>query len=173
MRNGLIKPQKSQTYEADEDQLLVADVVRHLLGLAKLYDVDKTGNTKLGEGLRIVAHALRPYSDCMVLELADAIKTKAPTRRSRKTPATKAKAQLPPTLESISQESIEEILKDGSYTKQQIAELGVRRFGISRSKLERLRKEEARESVRAAQEHEKSLDVISMEARRGGKTRST
>ena len=173
MRNGQLKSQKSPTHELEDNQLLVGDMVQYLLNLARLYDKNKTGNAKLSEGLRSVAHALRPYADCMVLELTDSIKRKAPSPGRRRTVSTKAKPQLPPAMESIGQEDIERILNDGNYTKQQVAELGVRRFGISRSKLERLRKEDARDSVRAALEHEKSLDVISMEARRGGKARST
>jgi hypothetical protein len=97
---------------------------------------------------------------------------RATSEDSLKTTLSKAKSVLPAELESISQEYVERILDDESYNKQQVVELGVRRFGISRSKLERLRKEHAQDSVRAALEHEKSLDVISMEARRGGKARS-
>ena len=172
MRSGHLKSKRAPTHDAEENQLLVADMVQYLLSLAELYEKDKTGNTDLSEGLRNVAHALRPYADCPVLELTDAIKKKAPSTDRRKRASTKAKSQLPPALESLGQEDIDKILNDESYTKKQIAELGVRRFGISRSKLERLRKTDARDSVRAALEHEKSLDVISMEARRGGKARS-
>ncbi len=172
MRSGHLKSKSAPTYDAEENQLLVADMVQYLLSLAELYEKDKTGNADLSEGLRNVAHALRPYADCPVLELTDAIKKKAPSTDRRKRASTKAKSQVPPALESLGQEDIDKILNDESYTKKQIAELGVRRFGISRSKLERLRKTDARDSVRAALEHEKSLDVISMEARRGGKARS-
>ena len=173
MRNGRSKTQKRPTYDAVEDQLRVADMVEFLVSLAKLYEKDKTGNAELSRGLRSVAHVLHPYADCLVLELADAIKKKAASTDRRKTASARLKPQLPPTLESIGQADVERILNDEDYTKRQIAELGVRRFGISRSKLERLRKNDARDSVRAALEHEKSLDVISMEARRGGEARST
>ena len=172
MRNGQFKLKQSPTHDAEEDQLLVADMVQYLLSLAKLYEKDRTGNSKLSKGLRSVVHALRPYADCLVLELTDAIKKNASSADRRKTASTKAKSQLLPELESIGQEDIEKTLNDESYTKQQIVELGVRRFGISRSKLERLRKKDARDSVHAALEHEKSLDVIALEARRGGKARS-
>ena len=78
---------------------------------------------------------------------------------------------LPPELESMGQDAIERILDDEGYTKLQIVELGVQRFGISRSKLDRLNKKDALESVRAALGHEKSLDVISIEARKGANAR--
>ena len=171
MRNGQFKSQKPTSYGVEENQLCVADMVQYLVRLAKLYEGDKTGNTELSEGLRTVAQALRPYADCLVIELTDAIKRQAPSTAGLKRASTKAKSQLPPALEAIGQEAIERILGDESYTKQQIAELGYRRFGISRSKLERLRKKDAQDSVRAALEHEESLDVISKEARRVGKER--
>ena len=172
MSNGQFKLQIEPAPDVPENQLLVADVVRYLSGLAKLHEEDKTGNPELSKGLRHVAHALRPYADCPVAELTDAIKKKPSSAVKAKTASSKAKSVLPPELEYIGHADVERILDDESYNKQQIVELGVRRFGISRSKLERLRKEHAQDSVRAALEHEKSLDVISMEARRGGKARS-
>ena len=85
----------------------------------------------------------------------------------------KKRTPLPPNLEGLNKKDIEDILSDESYTKVQIAELGSRRFGIPRAMLERLRKEDALMSVRAALENEKSLDVISQVARRSGKTRAS
>ena len=171
MRNGQFKSKKRAPYPAEDGQLLVADMVQYLLNLAKLYEKDKTGNAGLSEGLRCVARALRPYADFLVPELTDAIKKRAPIKNSFKITSNKAKLDLPRVLESISKKNVERILSDKGYTKEQIIELGFQRFGISRSKLKRLRKEDARNSVRAALEHEKSLDAIAMEARRGGKAR--
>ena len=172
MKNGQSRLYEKLLPDVPENQLLVADVVRYLLGLAKLHEHDKTGNRELSEGLRCVAQVLRPYANCSVIGLSDTIKKKSSAVNS-KISSNKAESVLPSELESISQEDIERILDDESYTKQQVAELGARRFGISRSKLERLRKKDAQDSVRAALEHEKSLDVISREASRGGKARSS
>lgn len=173
MSNGQFKLQIKPAPDSQENQLLVADVVRYLSSLAKLYEEDKTGNPELSKGLRHVAQALRTYADCPTAELTDAIKKKPSSAVKAKTASNKIKPILPPELESIDQEDVERILDDEGYIKQQIVELGGRRFGISRSKLERLPKKDARDSVRAALEHEKSLDVISREARRGGKARSS
>ena len=74
-------------------------------------------------------------------------------------------------LESLSQEEVAQILDDPGSPKQLVAELGFRRFGMSRAKLERLSKQAARDSVRAALEHEKSLDAISRQARKSGAAR--
>ena len=173
MKNEQFKLQMNPAPADQENQLLVADVVRYLSGLAKLHKEDKTGNAELSDGLRYVAQALRPYANCPVLELPDAIKWRTTPAVNSKSASNKPKSVLPPELESIGQEDVEKILSDQSYTKQEVAELGVRRFGISRSKLERLPKKDAQDSVRAALEHEKSLDVISREASKGSKARSS
>lgn len=157
--------------EIEESQLLVSDIVRFLSGMANLQEEDKTGNPRLGEGLRQVAKALRPYANLPVSGLTDAIEKKQPGRAEPKVAVTRFTLELPDELESIDQEEIIRIVDNINYTKQQIAELGYRRFGISRSKLERLSKKDALDSVRAALEHEKSLDVISQEAVKSGRLR--
>lgn len=170
MRNGQSKPPKKLTDEPRESRLLVADVARYLSGLARLHEDEKTGNIELSEGLKCVAQALRRYANYPALELSDAIKKNLPSARRSATALGQSASILPLELESIGQEDIGRILDGEGYTKQQLAELGFRRFGISRSKLERLPKKETLDSIRAALEHEKSLDAISMEASRGGKT---
>lgn len=78
---------------------------------------------------------------------------------------------LPLDLKLLSDKKIDEILKDSSFTKKQLIELGNQCFGITRSKLVRLNKEYVIESIRAALNHERSLGVISQEARKVGKKR--
>ncbi len=95
-----------------------------------------------------------------------------PPRRSSKPSHRKPKEALPPDLDSLGLEVVEEILSDENYTKQQLAELGYRRFGISRSHLTRLRKNDALASIRAALANERALDVIEVEASRVGRARS-
>ena len=159
------------TPDTEVSQVLVVDIVRYLSGLAKLHEAEKTGNMELSRGLRHLVSALRPYADTPVSELTASLRT-AMHKDSVKPAARRPRATLPDGLESLGQEEIERILDEDSYTKDQIAELGFRRFGISRSRLIRLRKKDARETVRAALAHEKSLDVISQEARIGGIARS-
>ena len=158
---------------SQKNQLLVKDLIQYLLGLAELNGEEKTGNTELARALRILANDhLCKYADYPVSELTNAVE-KTESTDNLGAASSKAKSALPPELESISQEEIERILADESFTKLQVVELGVRRFGISRSKLARLRKEDALESVRAALGHEKSLDVIAKEARKAGNAVST
>ena len=173
MTNGRLKLSGKLALKADEDQMLVKDVVRYLTGLARLNEQDKTGNPELSKGLRQVAHVLRPFASYPVVELTDVVDGKKKTRTPvAKVNSHKSKLELPPDLEAISQDEVRMMLDDERYTKQQIAELGIRRFGISRSKLERLRKRDARDSVRAALRHEKSLAVIASEARKAGRARA-
>ena len=156
----------------DSNQVLVIDVVRYISGLAKLHEAEKIGNKGLSVGLRHLANALRPYADSSISELPSTLRQSAlqsNIKRSSKRP----KVELPSSLESLGQGEVEKILENNAYTKEQIAELGAQRFGISRSKLARLRKSAAQESIRAALANEKSLDVIANEARVSGAARSS
>ena len=157
--------------DTEEDQVLVIDIVGYLSGLAKLHEAEKTGNMGLSTGLRHLAEALRPYADAPVSELPETLKQFG-IKKSSKRPSSKLKAMLPDKLESLSHGEVEGVLDNDSYTKEQIAELGVKRFGISKSKLVRLRKKDAQDSIRAALENEKALEVISREARISGRART-
>ena len=171
MRNRQSRFRDNSTPNAQETQVLVGDIVKYLSGLARLHATEKTGNLELSRGLRHLARALRPYADSPISELSTVLAQEA-NRSNIKAAPRRLQAMLPAELESLNQADIEKILKDDRYTKQQVAELGFRRFGISRSKLERLRKVEALQSIRAALEHELSLEVISEEARKGGMARA-
>lgn len=173
MTNEQLKLNGKSALKTDEGQLLVKDVARYLTGLAKLHEEDKTGNPELSMGLRQVAHALRPFAGHPVTELSEVIGEKRkPSSARSKMVSRKPKMALPPELETLSQNDISNMLGEDSYTKQQIAELGFRRFGISRPMLTRLPKKDAWNSIRAALEHERSLDAISREARKAGKARA-
>ena len=157
--------------DAPESQVLVRDVSQYLSGLARINESGKTGNPVLSESLRHIVRALHPYSDCPVHELARTLKG-ARSATYRKPSVRKTKASLPPDLESLRLEDIEEILNDDGYTKAQLAELGCRRLGIPPSSLQKLRKADGLSSIRAAIEHEKSLDVISRQAQKSGEARA-
>ena len=175
MKNGQSKLNPNLLPDAPEGQLLVSDVARYLSGLAKLQDSDKTGNPALSAGLRAVAQALRPFAHCPADDLPEAIKQKNAPAIGSKIVTAVIKAEIPPetaaVLESLSQEEVVQILDDPGSAKPLVAELGFRRFGISRAKLERLSKQAARDAVHAALEHEKSLDTISRESRKSGQAR--
>ena len=165
MTNRQPKLQRSAPVSQGEE-LCVRDIIHYLAGVSRLSDEEKTGNVELSEGLRHLSRALRPYANCLVSELPDALKKAAPFASSTNLVPSRTESMLPRELDSLGHEDIEVILNDRKYTKGQIIELGVRRFGISRSRLQRLQKESAIEAVRAALDHERALDAISREARR-------
>ena len=174
MKNGQSKLNPNLLPDAPESQLLVSDVARYLTGLAKLQDGGKTGNPALGAGLRAVAQALRPFARCPAAELPAALQREKPAGGS-KTAANGVKVAFPPetaaVLESLSLEEVAQILDDPGSAKQLVAELGFRRFGMSRPALARLSKQAARDSVRSALENERILVVISEQARKSGQAR--
>lgn len=151
-----------------EERLSIDDLIRYLSRLADLSKEDRTGNPEWSDGLRRVARALRPHAALSIVEFADLVRgvSTRPTASPRK-----EKVALPPNLDSLSQPEVEKVLDDDRFTKSQIVEVGTRRFGIPKSRLARSCRQDAVESVRAALDHERSLDLISAEARRGGESR--
>ena len=173
MKNRELKTKGKVKPHTHETPFLVRDVTQYLSGLAKLHRQDKTGNIELSNGLQELSNALRPYANYPVTELSNAIKAKAAPPNVPKAATHKVKMALPTNLESASQTDVEKILDNEDYTKQQISELGFQRFGISRPMLQRLRKEDAKRSVRSALDNERTLDVISEMARKAGKARAS
>ena len=170
MTNKRSAPRSISPLQRDSSQILVGDVSQYLAGLAKLHGTEKTGNMALSGALRQLVDTLRPYARVPMSELDEIIKqTKRP---SSVRPSNPPKTPLPNNLESIGRDEIQRMLAEGDYSKLQIAQIGARRFGMSRSKLVRLRKQEAEREILAAIEHEKSLEVISQEARHGGLARA-
>ena len=151
-----------------EERFSIDDLIQYLSRLVALNSEDRTGNPEWGDGLRQMARALRPHADLSIAEFADLVR--GISARSGISPR-KERVELPPDLESLSQPDIEKILGDDRFTKSQIIEVGAKRFGISKSKLARSCKQDAVESVRAALDHQRSLDLISEEARRSGENR--
>ncbi|TXN24956.1 hypothetical protein [Methylobacterium sp. WL19] len=73
----------------------------------------------------------------------------------------------------LSTEEVQKVLINPALTKAHLIILGAERFGIVRSRLEKLPREEIIKAITAASQHEKSLDIISEEAKRGGQSRSS
>ena len=154
--------------EYPKERLLIDDLIRYLSHLATLNKEDRTGNPEWSGSLRLLAKSLRPHAGRSITEFADLVK--GISDRPRFSPG-KERATLPPNLESLSRLDIEKILDDDKFTKSQITEVGERRFGIPRSRLLHSCKQDAVESIRAALDHERSLELISAEAQRGGEGR--
>ena len=176
-----------------DESLSAADVARYLHVLARTHQDEKTGNPALsGELIRLSemlrAHGKRPISDLAITDKGEelpfvwqpgerpiAIENGKSTNRKRRSPNGSSRAVAPPSRrtastlpydpKSLSREEVEEILKDDKLTKQQIAELGHARFGISRPSLLRARKDLAIKSILSALRSERTLYVIYEQAR--------
>ena len=172
MRNSHSRIRTTSTLDAQEEgQLFVNDIVQYLSSLARLHSEERTGNPELSRGLRHLARALRPYANYPISELSVTLAQKVRPNNA-KVAHRRPQVTLPTDLESLDQSEIERILEDHRYTKQQVAELGARRFGMSQSSLTRLRKDDALDSVRAALANEQSHDIIYEEARRGNRAQA-
>lgn len=171
MSNDKQRSNDQRKPDVREDPLLIKDLAQYLSRLATLMRDPRTGNMDLGDGLRDLARALRRHSKRPIHEISDILKDVG--SRKRKQSARQPKVVLPSDLTTLSIEEVDDILSNPVYTKPQLIELGTKRFGVSKSKLSRLKKDDVRESVRSALNHQKSLDAISREARRGGQKRSS
>ena len=165
-------PQGELTSRAEENSLAVSDLIGYLSRAARLHHDIHTGNLELSSGLRLLAKALRPHASRSVHELAGLLVERKSSDRREKSSKQRT-TTLPANLSSISHKDIENILSDENYRKSQLVELGVARFSISYSQLIKLNRSDVLESIRTAVDHERSLDVISQEARRGGAGRSS
>ena len=149
---------------AHDSSLTVDDLIKYLSRLASLNGEYRTGNQDLSDGLQELARALRPHAGRTVSDLADQMKEMSGRPEAT---ASKRKATLPASLESLSREDIEKMLNSENCTKAQIMEIGTRCFGIPESRLARASKKDALTTVAAALDHERSLEVIARQAGRG------
>ncbi len=158
--------------ESSKGPLFIRDIVKYLSNMVKLNEDPRTGNVELSKGLKQLANSLKPYSKRSLHDIADIVKNQS-FLSEIKPSLRKIDTNLPESLDSLKENVVEEILNNSDYQKFQLIELGAQRFGISRSKLERLNKEAVIESIRSALNHERSIEVISQEARRSGEKRSS
>ena len=151
------------------NKIVIGDILRFIDNHERLQRDKRIGNSELSSGLRLLANVLRPYKSKPIAKLAELqleYNNKLPRR------AKKLKVELPSDLSALSCEKVSQILSNEKYLKKQLVELGTRRFGIPRSKLNRLPRPRTIETIRAALNHERSLQAISEQAKRAGQQRS-
>lgn len=161
-----VDPAVEQAVTAND--LLIGDLVKHLSKWAMLEQDERTGNPSLSQGLTLLVeclkrHQARPVSDLAELELHRHV----PRTREARKPLRK----LPEHVDSLDWDQVIAILDNEDYQKKQLVELGERRLGIPRSRLSRLKREDAIASIRAAIDNERSLVAIGYHARLVGEQR--
>lgn len=149
--------------------LLIGDLIKHLTKWAAIERDERTGNPSFSEGLTLLVACLKRHKSRPVNDLAELRLERY--REERRVPA-KAKIELPSQLDSLDLNQVSAILDSEHYQKRQLVELGERRLGIPRSKLSRLKREDAIASIRAALDNELSLDAIEHQARVVGERRT-
>lgn len=157
--------------DAGQKELVVGDLLRQLLGLAEIQSDVRTGNKEIADSLRLVAQALKSYRSRPLRSLPDLLANFPPPKSARPRQR-RTVVELPANLEALTGSEVDLILADGRHLKSQLADLGFERFGISRAKLGRLNKVDAIDAVRAALEHERSLEAISEQAQAAGHKRA-
>lgn len=178
----------------NHETLSATDFADYLRDLARAYQGEKTGNPALGDALMHLSEEFRPHGKRPISELTITDRfvwlpdihpitagNGKPTSRRRRDPngssrpvatSRKNKSTLPDDLESLSRGDVEKILEEDRLTKQQIAELGHARFGISKSSLLRARKDRAINSILSALRNERTMHIIAEQSREAGRTRS-
>lgn len=160
------------TRAPESKELSVGDLSAFLRNFAASLSDPRTGNLALSAALNELAAVLRRYNNLPVTGLKEALASQS--RQTRRDGANKrAIVDLPPNIDSLDLKSLDLIIASSAYSKAQLMELGTRRFGIARARLTRLSRPRVVEIIRAAMDHERSLQVISEEARRGGVARSS
>lgn len=135
------------------------ELARFLRRLAITFRDPATGNPELGKALSQLADRL--LSDKLPSKIAHQVKRDNLTSHTGYTV----------DLARLNPQEIIRLLDDEKTTKSDLIELAYARFSIPKAKLMRLNVFEVQEAIRSALLHEKSLDIISQEARRSGASR--
>ena len=154
------------------------EVARFLRRLSTIYSHPDTGNPALSAALVQVAQDLRRTQHPLPVKKRQSTTSKslkvnrgkADKRRDSKSSSKLVEAKdfrdLPP-------HAIERLIETNFDNKQTLVQLGTQRFSIPKWKLTKLKLADLREAVKAALRNERSLNIISEQARRGGASRSS
>jgi hypothetical protein len=153
---------------SDDTDVATRDIIKYLKLLIRLNETlvkeESTTNIALGR----LADALTNYSSRPFAEV-EAILKKGISRRPKD-----KKSQLDlKDVSKLSKETVKELVSSTELTKGQLIQIGIERFGISRSRLQRENIENINEAIMSALDHEKSLEVISKSARQFGTSRES
>jgi uncharacterized protein with von Willebrand factor type A (vWA) domain len=140
-------------------QITSSDVGRYLRHLAALHRDPLTGNVAMSDALQEIAS---------VLMSAKA----SPAHKALEDFMTQGKFEFEDNMDlrSISLEKVREILARSDLTKLDLTTVGTVRFGIAKSRMNRVSRDEIVRMISSAVQHEESLAIISGEAQRHTRT---
>ena len=150
---------KFHTSKSRRKHITSVDVGRYLKHLAALNRDPLTGNPGMSEALSEIAAVL--------------IEGKAmPAAKVLATHTAQNAFEFDQEfeLQTLSLTAIRDILARQDLTKADLTMIGMERFGIAKSRLERATREEIIGAISSAMQHEESLTIISEEARRQSRT---
>lgn len=159
-RRDRLPPSPGETAEP----ISTLEVARFLKRLSALYRDRITGNLPLSDALAEIAAALSRQARLPIRDAISALDT---------SPRQRGLWEDRDGLRDLSLNDVARFLSDETVPKATLVRLGVERFAISRSRLERISRAEVAEAISSAMRNEESLKIISQEAERGGSRRSS
>ncbi|CAE6767958.1 hypothetical protein R69619_03704 [Paraburkholderia nemoris] len=163
------------------EKLSSAALADYLAHLANSHDLAETGNPLLADALRALAKAVRRKSVRISTgesptSVAPRLERRRPAGHDRKKPKPPAEIRAAvdaKTLTQLTEGEIREFIGDESKTKDDLLRLASARFSMPLSQLRRSKSAEIRQTILSALLHESSMEIISKEAEREGKARSS
>lgn len=153
------------------DELLTADVIRYLKQLSKLYGDDVVGNAKLHEALIILTSHLNKYSSYPISEAISLIEKRTINKKENTKKIGKQKIQI--NYQELTQDQIKNYLNSNLLTKDQFIEIGHIKYGIPKSGMLRLNRNDIIDRIKSALAHSDSISIISDAAKDSGKYRKS
>lgn len=153
MRRRFSTPQSRRRH------ITAADVGRYLKHLAALNRDPLTGNVAMSDALTEIAKVLIAAKS----EPAQKVLEKF-------TDQSKFEFEEELDFQALPLENVREILARPDLTKLDLAIIGTERFGIAKSRMDRVPRDEIIKMIASAMQHEESLTIISEEAQRHSRT---
>ncbi|WP_175813165.1 hypothetical protein [Burkholderia contaminans] len=166
-----------RTHSRAGKKLSNAALANYLVSLADANDLPDTGNPILASALRSLARAVRQKS----IRIEDPASPIAPKEIRRSPQLTKQIKKPRPlkdrpdseNLSKLTAKQIRDFINDESKTKEDLLRLASSRFSMPISQLRRSTVAEVKQAILSALLHENSMDILSQEAEREGKARSS
>jgi hypothetical protein len=150
---------KFSVSKARRKHITSADVGRYLKNLAALNRDPLTGNVAMSDALQEIAAIL------IAAKATSATKTLGDF-----TAQSKFDFEEEFDFQSLPLDKVREILARPDLTKSDLATVGTERFGIAKSRMDRVPRDEIIKMIASAMQHEESLAIISEEAQRHTRT---